>query len=490
MSSQASAGTMSLPPDRSAASLGPSPGPADAPAAPRRTYAAQALSDTFRHTGARIGLTWVAVLFVCGIFAPFLANTHPLLLKTNDQWSSPLLRHLTQADVLFLVGTGFAIALACARKVPGGRRTGLFAFAVLALVTATAAPWTIGKAGRAFGWIVQSDGSRYADSPTVAVASVLLLVACLASLGVWPFLLRGHRWLTLSIVVPAVLIAGLLAYRPVRPPTVVVFERYRQMERDGQVQYVLRAPVPYSPTDYLRDAPELRRTPPSGRHWFGVEEFGADILSRMIHASRIALTIGFISTGIAVVIGVVIGGLMGYFVGIADIIGMRLIEIFEAIPTLFLLITIVAVTQSRNIYLMMVIIGLTGWTGDARFIRAEFLRLRKQDFVQAAIAAGLPLRSVIFRHMLPNGIAPVLVAASFGIASAILTESILSFLGLGLVQEPSWGGMLNQARAAGGNFSWWIAVFPGTAIFLTVFAYNLIGEALRDALDPKLRTLE
>jgi peptide/nickel transport system permease protein len=138
----------------------------------------------------------------------------------------------------------------------------------------------------------------------------------------------------------------------------------------------------------------------------------------------------------------------------------------------------------------MVIIGLTSWTSDARFIRAEFLRLRNQDFVQAARAAGLPLRSVIFRHMLPNGIAPVLVAASFGVASAILTESVLSFLGLGLVQEPSWGGMLNQARGAGGNFSWWIAVFPGTAIFLTVFAYNLIGEALRDALDPKLRKFD
>jgi peptide/nickel transport system permease protein len=260
------------------------------------------------------------------------------------------------------------------------------------------------------------------------------------------------------------------------------------------VQYVLRAPVPYSPTDYLRDMPEARRTPPSRQHWFGVEDAGADVLSRMIHASRIALTIGFISTGIAVVIGVVIGGLMGYFAGVLDIIGMRLIEIFEAIPTLFLLITFVAVFSDHpwfrgggRIYMMMAIIGLTGWTGDARFIRAEFLRLRKQDFVQAAVAAGLPLRSIIFRHMLPNGIAPVLVAASFGIASAILTESVLSFLGLGLVQEPSWGGMLNQARAAGGNFSWWIAVFPGMAIFLTVFAYNLIGESLRDALDPKLR---
>jgi peptide/nickel transport system permease protein len=131
------------------------------------------------------------------------------------------------------------------------------------------------------------------------------------------------------------------------------------------------------------------------------------------------------------------------------------------------------------------------WTADARFIRAEFLKLRKLDFVQAGIAAGLPLRSILFRHMLPNGIAPVLVEASFGIAGAILLESTLSFLGLGLAPEdPSWGQLLNQARAGGTGFNWWIATYPGLAIFLTVFAYILIGEALRDALDPRLRKQE
>jgi peptide/nickel transport system permease protein len=204
----------------------------------------------------------------------------------------------------------------------------------------------------------------------------------------------------------------------------------------------------------------------------------------MIHASRIALAIGFIATGIAMSIGVVIGGLMGFFSGKTDMIGMRIVEVFEAIPTLFLLLTFVAFF-GRSLYLMMVIIGITGWTGYARYIRAEFLRLRQQDFVQAAIALGLPLRSILFRHMLPNGIAPVLVAASFGVASAILAEATLSFLGLGLVGEPSWGQMLNQAVRSS-SFNWWMAAFPGGAIFLTVFAYNLIGEALRDAIDPYL----
>jgi peptide/nickel transport system permease protein len=205
----------------------------------------------------------------------------------------------------------------------------------------------------------------------------------------------------------------------------------------------------------------------------------------MIHAARIALGIGFVATGIAMLIGVIIGGLMGYFSGVVDMIGMRLVEIFEAIPTLFLLLTFVAFF-GRSLYIMMIIIGITSWPGYARYIRAEFLKLRQQEFVQAAVAAGLPLPSILFRHMLPNGIAPLLVAASFGVASAILAEATLSFLGLGLVDDPSWGQMLNQAVRSS-TFNWWMAVFPGGAIFLTVFAYNLVGEALRDAIDPYLK---
>lgn len=179
---------------------------------------------------------------------------------------------------------------------------------------------------------------------------------------------------------------------------------------------------------------------------------------------------------------------MGYFSGIFDIIGMRLVEIFEAIPTLFLLLTFVAFFGS-NLYMLMVIIGLTSWTGYSRYLRAEFLKLREQDYVQAARALGLPLRSILFKHMLPNGVAPVLVAASFGVASAILAEATLSFLGLGVVDAPSWGQMLNQAVRSS-SFNWWMAVFPGGAIFFTVFAYNLIGDALRDAIDPHLSTIE
>jgi peptide/nickel transport system permease protein len=481
---------MALPPDPTDVEEvlgGVLPGPEEAPPAPK-SFTRQALADTFRRPGARVGAAWVAVLAFCGVFAPFLANSHPLLLKMDGDWTFPLLRHLTPADVVLLLAALAAGAVALARDVSAGQKISLFLFVLTVLLLATAAPWVHGRVIRVRDAIMPTGRGVWGWLVAAALAVVVAGLAG-AALVFWLTKIRIPARTKAAFVLPALVVAGLLVWHPIRPPETVIYEQYREAARAGRVQFMLRPPVPYSPTDYLRDMPATRQTPPTRQHWLGVENYGADVLSRMIHAARIALTIGFIATGIGVVIGVVVGGLMGYFVGAVDIIGMRLIEIFESIPTLVLLITVVAVF-GRNIYLMMAIIGLTSWTADARFIRAEFLRLRKQDFVQAAVAAGLPLRSVIFRHMLPNGIAPVLVGASFGIASAILTESVLSFLGLGLVQEPSWGGMLNQARAAGGNFSWWIAVFPGMAIFLTVFAYNLIGEALRDALDPKLRGIK
>lgn len=293
-------------------------------------------------------------------------------------------------------------------------------------------------------------------------------------------------WKKILLWLASIAVVSVIAYATVSPPVLVVYEHYRELEAEGKVEKIIRAPIPYSAKDYLRDYADTGiESPLSAQnriHLMGTDENGADVASRMIHASRIALGIGFIATGIALVIGTIIGGLMGYFSGIIDIIGMRLVEIFEAIPTLFLLLSFVAFF-GRSIYMMMVIIGITAWSGYARYVRAEFLKLRQQDFVQAAVASGLPLRSILFRHMLPNGLAPLLVATSFGVASAILAEATLSFLGLGLVDDPSWGQLLNQAVQSS-TFNWWLAVFPGGAIFMTVFAYNLLGESLRDAVDP------
>lgn len=218
----------------------------------------------------------------------------------------------------------------------------------------------------------------------------------------------------------------------------------------------------------------------------GTDTLGQDVLSQMLHACRLSISIGFISTGIAVVIGVTIGALMGYFGGWVDMLLYRVVEIFMAIPVLFLLIVAASVLP-RNIYFMMAIIGCFTWTGAARFVRAEFMKLRETDYVQAAKAVGLPLWSILFKHMLPNGVTPVLVDSSFAIAAAILIEAILSFLGLGPSGQASWGKLLSNASGETSDFIWWLAIFPGAAIFLTTMAYNLIGEALRDAIDPKLK---
>jgi peptide/nickel transport system permease protein len=318
-------------------------------------------------------------------------------------------------------------------------------------------------------------------------SDVVLQIVFVVILILWRIPISAGR--KLGVLVAALATSYLLASQLMTPPQLIVYDQYRVAESKGQYDWVVYAPVPYSPKDYLRDQGDTGLEAPfqaeERHHWFGTEENGADVLSRMIHASRIALGIGFVATGIAMLLGVIIGGLMGYFSGVVDMIGMRLVEIFEAVPTLFLLLTFVAFF-GRSLYIMMVIIGITSWPGYARYVRAEFLRLRQQDFVQAAVAAGLPLTSILFRHMLPNGVGPVLVAASFGVASAILAEATLSFLGLGLVGDPSWGEMLNQAVQSS-SFNWWMAAFPGGAIFLTVFAYNLIGESLRDAIDPYLR---
>jgi len=323
----------------------------------------------------------------------------------------------------------------------------------------------------------------------IHAGDVLAMTAFIVALLLWrlPLALNKKVWIFMVLVS----IAGIAGKVLTSPPKLVVYEQFREQVNDYDWQVL--PPIPYSPTDYLRDygdtsleAPLIAANHSEAQriHIMGTDENGADVASRMIHASRIAMAIGFIATGIAMFIGIIIGGQMGYFSGKVDMLGMRLVEIFEAIPVLFLLLAFVAFF-GRNIYIMMVIIGVTGWSGYARYIRAEFLKLRKQDYVQAAVASGLSLRSILFKHMLPNGIAPLLVAASFGVASAILAEATLSFLGLGPVDAPSWGQMLNQAVKSS-TFNWWMAVFPGGAIFLTVFAYNLMGEALRDAIDPTM----
>jgi peptide/nickel transport system permease protein len=332
--------------------------------------------------------------------------------------------------------------------------------------------------------LMKADG--HWSSPMIAnlsSADVILQVAFWSALVLIPWrksaLVKSAIWGAVLIVtaIPSLLF--------IHAPELVVYQTYRLGLQSGQIEKAFFAPIPFSPQDHLRDIENSRLQPPDSTHWLGTTADGADLASNMIHASRIALSIGFISTGIAVIIGVFVGALMGYYVGWIDLLGMRLVEIFDSIPTLLLLLCFVAFFKP-NLYIMMAIIGATSWVSYAYFVRAEFLSLRDRDFVHAARAAGIPLHSILFRHMLLNGLTPVIVSASFGVASAILIESTLSFLGIGLPSEASWGALLEEALGVGGTFYWWIALFPGFAIFLTVFAYNLIGESLRDALDPRL----
>jgi peptide/nickel transport system permease protein len=243
-------------------------------------------------------------------------------------------------------------------------------------------------------------------------------------------------------------------------------------------------PVPYRPTDIDLLAP---LESPSAKHLFGTDKLGRDVMAGMIHGSRISLSIGFVAVGIAVVIGVILGAMAGYFGSWVDIGISRLFEIMLSIPTFFLLITVAAIFPP-SIFLTMTIIGLTSWVGIARFTRSEFLRIRNLDYVTAAVAIGVSHREIMFQHILPNALAPVIVSVVLGVAGAILVESSLSFLGIGVPAElVTWGSILNEA--SGATFAWWLAVFPGFAIFITVLAYYLVGEGLREVLDPRLRGL-
>lgn len=346
-------------------------------------------------------------------------------------------------------------------------------------------------------------------------------------------------------------------------------QKWSELEYDS----VVFPPIPYSPgnldysnAQYVSPLADQRVKSTRWHHWLGTDELGRDVLSGMIHATRIALTVGLIAMSIATFIGVIIGSLAGFFgddqlkvtrgafimnilffflafffgfasrsyilsdalnagflqmivqffisiliflgvMGIANLLAWpmkfvpwlkdkvnlpvdlaisRFIEVMVAVPRLFLIIAIVAVMKSGSLMIVMMIIGLTSWMGIARLIRAELLKVRNLEYIEAAQAMGFSNMRMLFRHAIPNALSPVFIAVAFGIAAAILIEAFLSFIGIGVPAEVvTWGSLLNLARIQ--PTAWWLAIFPGFAIFVTVTLFNLIGEGLTDALDPKLK---
>ncbi|MEE9171864.1 MAG: ABC transporter permease [candidate division NC10 bacterium] len=246
-----------------------------------------------------------------------------------------------------------------------------------------------------------------------------------------------------------------------------------------------------------REAVPAEDLPRLGMYLLGTDDLGRDVFARMLEGAFVSLSVGFVAVGIAVAIGIILGGIAGYYgrgrIGVGalrlmtvDTLITGLIDVFLSFPSFFLILTVVAVLKP-SIWNIMIVIGVTSWTGTARFVRAEFLALREQDFVQAAHALGVSGPRIILRHLIPNALAPVLVSATLGVAGAILTESALSFLGFGVPPpDATWGNILSDGK----NFLFdasWLTIIPGTAILIVVLAFYIFGEGLREAFNPKLR---
>ncbi len=310
----------------------------------------------------------------------------------------------------------------------------------------------------------------------------------------------GRRlwWGSLEYVAVTVLLCAVFSVDMLCPTNRYAARTFAEEEFDSHgARYGRYVLIPFGPTEqdlvgstykkplFSKPAPERSKSNDGFPHLLGTDNVGSDVLARMIYGTRISITVGLVAVGIYLTIGCVLGALAGYFGGWLDMLISRVIEIVLLFPSFFLILTLVALI-GPSIYIIMVVIGITGWPTIARLIRGEVLKQRAADYVSAARALGFTSTRVIFRHIMPNSLAPALVAAPFGIAGAIITEAGLSLLGFGIrLPAPSWGSVLKLGSE---NYAyWWLVVTPSIAIFVTVTIFNLIGSGLRDAMDPRLR---
>lgn len=426
----------------------------------------------------RSALRVIVALFVLAALAPFLANSHALVRFNQGRPEFPIFPSLEPIEWRFLVYVPLAGVVFLGRKwLFRWPRLDLGLLVLLLLAAG-------GLAMILPGQITLNPAALVANSHrfalTFAVPRVVWPILCFGALLVIVSF-RPRAWFRLptanltSVIFAVLLVESVLSgLHPLNNPT---------NDRDF-TGFKIMPPIPYSPNESSAD----QFAPPSWKHWCGTDYTGRDIAARMVHGARTSLSIGFVAQSIALLVGVTIGGLAGYYRGWTDVAICRFIEVLDCFPPLLLILVVIGVFDSQNnMFVIMAVIGLTSWTGLARLVRGEFLRLVGQPFPQAAKALGAGDAHIILRHLLPNALGPILVSATFGVASAILIESSLSFLGFGM-QAPtsSWGDILSDARLYI-EFAWWLAFFPGLAILITIMSYNFVGEALRDAVDPRLK---
>lgn len=311
---------------------------------------------------------------------------------------------------------------------------------------------------------------------------------------------RGAALVALALVVVAVFADFIASDKPLLlsfrgqfwvfpnlfvPPALRIFDNQLLASQLGPDDWALMPPVRWGYNTHDLDAV---LAPPSMEHWLGTDSSGRDVLARLVHGSRVSLAVGALAMLFLSALGTAVGVVAGWFGGWVDDVTMRVLEVVYAQPSLLIMVVMLTLLRPRGwfaVVAMMIVIGLVGWPSVARLVRAEVLRVKQLDFVAAARAQGAGSLRLVLVHVLPSSIGPVLVGASFEMAGAILGEGALSFLGYGIPPElPSWGGLLDDAR--GVPQAWWVAVFPGLALFLVVVAFNLAGQGIRDAADPRL----